>query len=117
MARGSLKVGDKTFTFKPGDESELDAYMEAKRHLRELHRKAAAKQAPKLGPNLMALDPSKGPGRRSARQYDIETGELYPNNPHYEGSEYDVKTANKRRKNKKGDVVLEPAAARMKVKS
>jgi hypothetical protein len=76
-----IRVGEKTFKFKKGTESELEALMKAKAHIRELQREANARIYPEAG--AMADDPLKGPGRRAKRSYDNETGEIFPNDPRY----------------------------------
>jgi len=40
----TMVVAGKTFKFIEGDESELEAYSNARRHLRELHDKAVARR-------------------------------------------------------------------------
>ena len=44
--KGSLVVAGKTFAYTEGDESELEAYAQARRHLRDLHDKAVARIRP-----------------------------------------------------------------------
>ena len=41
----TLVVAGKTFKFTEGEESELEAYAQARRHLRDLHHKAVARRA------------------------------------------------------------------------
>lgn len=82
MAKKSFQVLGKTFTFGTPEE-ETEAFTAAKRFLRSGATKAMARATPKTGSDGYALVPGDGPGRRSKRQYDLATGELYPENPHY----------------------------------
>lgn len=95
---GTLVVAGKTFSFTRGTESELEAYMDAKRYLREMHREAVGR-----------ILPPPGSKRKADRQYDPATGALHPSNPHY------VETG-KRTDAENGDVLLEAPPARIKAK-
>ena len=65
MAKKSLEVEGKKFSYTEGDESELEAYMEAKRHLDKLHREAIAKVAPAPGSQRSSLYPRTYDGHNS----------------------------------------------------
>lgn len=97
-----LDVAGKTFKFN-SDDSELQAYMDARRYLKTLHKKAVERILPAPGSQRAS---------QSKRQYDTETGSLYPNNPHFTGKAPKVG----KRRSSKGDITLEPPAARLTAK-
>lgn len=103
-----LDVAGKTFKFN-SDDSELQAYMDARRYLKTLHKKAVERILPAPGSQRAS---------QSKRQYDTETGSLYPNNPHYKGSEYDKGDGrdDAEVERKGGNVTLKPRAARVRSK-
>lgn len=105
MAKGSISVAGKTFTFTAGDESELDALTAASAYLRTLRDKAVAAIFP--DPGGLAPDPRDGPGRRAIRTYDLVTGEIFPNDPRYNNPLYGQKTEKGTvKRDKQGNITL-----------
>lgn len=99
--KSSLDVAGKTFRFEPDTESELEAFMAAKRHLRALH--AAA---------VKRILPAPGSQRKAERTYDQKTGLplVVKRTERRKAARVSKKTRSS------GNVVLSPAPAILKAK-